>query len=115
MLLFLGNRDGTFQTPKTVYTYSSFNPQILAADFNGDGIPDLIVLDNDYAVVSLGNGDGTFKTLVKFALSIGPFAIAVGDFNGDGIPDLSVYGVDRIQTNLKCFWVTGTGHSRLDR
>jgi len=61
---------------------------VLTADFNGDGIPDLIILGSGISVL-LGNGDGTFTAAPS--LSAGsPGAIAVGDFNGDGIPDLAV-------------------------
>ncbi|WP_263351248.1 FG-GAP-like repeat-containing protein [Acidicapsa acidisoli] len=61
---------------------------VLTADFNGDGIPDLVILGSGISVL-LGNGDGTFTAAPS--LSGGsPGAIAVGDFNGDGIPDLAV-------------------------
>src|SRR6202453_2465356 len=62
---------------------------VLTADFNGDGIPDLVILGNDTLSVLLGNGDGTF-TAAPYPSSELPGAIAVGDFNGDGIPDLAV-------------------------
>jgi hypothetical protein len=62
---------------------------VLTADFNGDGIPDLVILGNDNISVLLGNGDGTF-TAAPYPSSELPGAIAVGDFNGDGIPDLAV-------------------------
>jgi hypothetical protein len=62
---------------------------VLTADFNGDGIPDLVILGNDTISVLLGNGDGTF-TAAPNPTSDLPGAIAVGDFNGDGIPDLAV-------------------------
>jgi FG-GAP-like repeat/Bacterial Ig-like domain (group 3)/FG-GAP repeat len=62
---------------------------VLTADFNGDGIPDLVILGNDTISVLLGNGDGTF-TAAPYPSSELPGAIAVGDFNGDGILDLAV-------------------------
>ena len=62
---------------------------VLTADFNGDGIPDLVILGNDTISLLLGNGDGTF-TAAPYPSSELPGAIAVGDFNGDGIPDLAV-------------------------
>jgi hypothetical protein len=61
---------------------------VLTADFNGDGIPDLVILGGAISVL-LGNGDGTF-TAAPYPSSDLPGAIAVGDFNGDGIPDLAV-------------------------
>jgi hypothetical protein len=62
---------------------------VLTADFNGDGIPDLVILGNDTISVLLGNGDGTFTGAPSPSNDL-PGAIAVGDFNGDGIPDLAV-------------------------
>ena len=58
--------------------------EMVIADFNGDGIPDVVT--NAVAVL-LGNGDGTFTT--KWT-DPGANAVAVGDFNSDGIPDLAV-------------------------
>jgi trimeric autotransporter adhesin len=63
---------------------------VLAADFNGDGIPDLVVFFGGGISVLLGNGDGTFTAAPQPPISGGPGAISVGDFNGDGIPDLAV-------------------------
>src|SRR5580698_2313900 len=62
---------------------------VLTADFNGDGIPDLVILGNDTISVLLGNGDGTFTAAPSPSADL-PGAIAAGDFNGDGIPDLAV-------------------------
>jgi hypothetical protein len=72
---------------------------IATGDFNGDGIPDLVVTnpDSNTVTVMLGNGDGTFT--ISSTPQTGsasppddsvPFYVAVGDFNGDGILDLAV-------------------------
>ena len=79
-----------------------FPYQVVSADFNGDGIPDLAVLDacspnpdcgakNGVVTTLLGNGNGTFTaTATTPAGGYDPYGIVVGDFNGDGIPDLAV-------------------------
>jgi Big-like domain-containing protein/VCBS repeat protein/FG-GAP repeat protein len=70
------------------------NPQAVAiADFNGDGIPDLAVVNTASNSVSilLGNGDGTFtaKACPNCTTGTGPYGIAVGNF-GNGQLDLVV-------------------------
>ena len=66
---------------------------IATGDFNGDGVPDLAMTDNQGSTVTvlLGNGDGTFTaTAANPATGSAPYGIAVGDFNGDGNLDLAV-------------------------
>ena len=101
----LGNHDGTFQ-PAVTYPVGinplgdgDVNPHFVStADYNGDGIPDLVVAnmcDGGLGTVSalLGNGDGTFQPALNFdlGLGMGPLYVAAGcDVNGDGLPDLIV-------------------------
>jgi hypothetical protein len=69
-------------------------------DFNGDGVQDLAVANDNpqSASVLLGNGDGTFQVARNFAAGTYPRSIAVGDFNGDGVQDLAV-------ANLGTYWL----------
>jgi FG-GAP-like repeat/FG-GAP repeat len=61
LLFFAGNGDGTFQTA-TISPLSLDLPACLsAADFNGDGKPDLLISGSNLAEIALGNGDGTFQ------------------------------------------------------
>ena len=68
---------------------------IAVADFNGDGVSDLAVLDEQGGTVTtlLGNGNGTFTASPVTPTTAFPSEfVAVGDFNGDGIADLAVAG-----------------------
>jgi hypothetical protein len=96
----LGNGDGTFQ-PAVTYNSGPYGESIVVADVNGDGKPDLVVMnecDNSGScsgggliAVLLGNGDGTFQTARNYySGGVNPFSIAVADINGDGKPDLVV-------------------------
>jgi hypothetical protein len=67
-------------------------PIVAIADFNGDGIPDIVSAPHGGIAFSLGNGDGTFAAPLIPSVDTGDGinAFGVGDFNGDGIPDLLV-------------------------
>ena len=65
---------------------------LVAADFNGDGKPDIAVSNyvRHSVTVFRGSGDGTFAKTGDFEVSGNPYSVAAGDFNGDGKQDLVV-------------------------
>jgi hypothetical protein len=65
---------------------------VTADDFNGDGVPDLVVTHYHANSITLllGNGDGTFQPQVEFSVGRNPIELAVSDFNGDSKPDAAV-------------------------
>jgi hypothetical protein len=90
--------------PVVTYDSGGFEASsVVIADVNGDGKPDLVVVNcggcygppsithGGSLVVMLGNCDGTFQTAVAYG-SGGqfPLSVAVADVNGDGKPDLVV-------------------------
>jgi hypothetical protein len=93
----LGNGDGTFQTAVT-YGSGSGAYSVAVADVNGDGKLDLLVGNSGGSSYSgsvgvlLGNGDGTFQTVVTYetGVALHVSSLAVADVNGDGKPDLLV-------------------------
>jgi hypothetical protein len=87
----LGRGDLSFQVASTI-TVGNVPAAIAAADFNGDGHPDLAVT-NDFGnnvSILLGRGDGTFQAAPAVPVGQNPLAIAVADLNGDNCKDLVV-------------------------
>src|SRR3954470_14044271 len=92
----------------SVQTYPILGNTQVAADFNGDGKPDLAGPGVTGAAIMLNNGDGTFSQKVEFPLVNYPQDVAAGDFNGDGKMDLAV-SMQNAQVSLAILLGTGTG------
>jgi hypothetical protein len=90
--VYLGNGDGTFKTPPITSDTTSFNEFIAVGDFNGDGKPDIVVIENPNISILLGNGDGTFGPPNDNMSFVGAEFLAVADFNNDHKADLLVTG-----------------------
>ncbi len=97
----LGNGDGTFKTPALFGAGTGQFSAVAVADVNGDGKPDVLILNActgqpscsglGSVGVLLGKGDGTFAPLVTS--STGAYEssrLAVADLNGDGKADVVV-------------------------
>lgn len=87
----LGKGDGSFHAP-TSYPVNGW--QVIAADFNNDGKPDLAARANNSSInVLLNKGDGTFQGPQNLAVPTTMLrVVAAADFNGDGRIDLGAVG-----------------------
>lgn len=89
--LLITGAGGTLGTPVSLYSASTLTDMI-AADANGDGKADVLIVDAmPQIAVLLSNGDGTFATPVNTALSLSPQRLASADFTGDGKIDVLVW------------------------
>jgi hypothetical protein len=88
----LGAGDGAFVAPPAYFlpTSTSSATSVGIGDLNGDGKPDLAVVSDQDATVSVlfNQGSGTFGPPVTFQVGTQFLNVAVADLNGDGKPDL---------------------------
>ncbi|MGB8802984.1 MAG: FG-GAP-like repeat-containing protein [Candidatus Acidiferrales bacterium] len=94
--VFLGNGDGTFILPggtRMDFAAGTTPTSLVIADFNDDGIPDLMVTasGDNAAALMLGAGGGFFNTPpIEVPVGTTPDSVATADFNGDGLPDVAI-------------------------
>ena len=62
--------------------------QLVVKDWNGDGFPDLVVIDS-WLQLLYNRGDGTFDHAVDCGLAVGA-GVVVSDFNHDGHMDIAM-------------------------
>jgi hypothetical protein len=92
----IGGATGRFGPVVEYSTGAGTHPRdLVAADFNGDAVSDLAVM-NDYdegIAVLLATGSGGFGAPTPFTVGNSPRAIAAADLNADGKIDLAVTNV----------------------
>lgn len=113
----LSNGDGSFVDIPGI-SFDQFTTLEGVADFNGDGIPDVLAVHDTYAGIALGQGDGTF--IETYAIDASHFQrnfsrdsySVIGDFDGNGSPDIAMldpdHGVVVILLNKRGFLSTAT-------
>jgi len=108
--LLLGVGDGTF-VGGTDYAFTANYPatQVVSADFNGDGKPDVAAETNFVPVgattplsVYLGNGDGTLGAGIPTTIPQNTGFIAAADLNADGKADVATVYVNCNAGNNAC-------------
>lgn len=91
--VFLGNGNGTFGSAinHSIPFHFGGGYDIVAGDFNRDGMMDLAEITVDFlSVVTIysGNGDGTTFLQTYQVMTAPSHALTTSDFNGDGLLDL---------------------------
>ena len=82
-----------FQTPKEYPgTPGLGHGAVISADFNGDGFPDLAMVDVAAGAVRvlLNQRNGSFAAAVLYPSGAGAAAVTAADFDGDSHVDLAV-------------------------
>jgi uncharacterized protein (TIGR03437 family) len=90
----IGKGDGTFAAPVS-YTVGQGPSTIVTADFTGDGIPDIVVLDAEKGIANKvwvlpGKGDGTFRAPIATPSQTTFGYLHYVDLNHDGKLDLLI-------------------------
>src|SRR5271156_130122 len=114
VLVYLGNGNGTFQSPKTL-SAPAFPQAVAIADVNNDGHPDIVVLSEfsgqslqSRVWVFLGDGAGNFGSGIETSLDEYADGLQVGNLNGDSFPDLALASCCGF-ANTEVWAGTGTG------
>ena len=92
LTLFLGDGKGVFTAQKN-FAGEKGPQSIVAGEFTGDGIPDLVVCNRRDGSISViqGRGDGGFVfPHNNYPVGRNPKAVAGADFNHDGMMDIAV-------------------------
>ncbi|MBI4626146.1 MAG: VCBS repeat-containing protein [Verrucomicrobia bacterium] len=101
-------------TPHIVLENTARVTDVRAADFNGDGKPDLVLAQFGYDQGEVcwmeRTGPWEFRRHVVLELS-GAINVCVADFNGDGRPDFAAL-ISQQWEEIYCFENTGGGFAR---
>lgn len=89
ILFFFGDGHGHFTMRPVVGPEGEY---VAVGDFNGDGIPDVVVPDaSNFVSLALGRKDRNFASPLALSPATVTY-ISTGDINGDGLPEIFAGG-----------------------
>jgi hypothetical protein len=103
--IFLNKGDGGLSSEVTyIAPDAGFATQVAVGDFNGDGFPDIAVVNgffgNAAMAVLFNDQTGKFTAGASFKVDSFTMGLTTGDFNADGMPDVAVstyYQMDTLE------------------
>jgi hypothetical protein len=118
LVVLIGGSNGTFLNPVT-FPLGNGPAALIAADFNGDGLSDIAVLNvqdnpSDIGVLLNTEQSGfplTFHSMATYPISgvsAYPNSFTAGDFNHDGHPDIAVVSSNVQEVDVLLNQGTGT-------
>ncbi len=110
--IFLGNGDGTFQTPTVINVGAGSDA--LAVGNLGNGSQDIVVVNSTDGTITIlmNNGSGSFTVSQTLTVGSDPEAVALGDFLGNGSLDIAVANED--SNTVSIFLNNGSGTFTFD-
>jgi hypothetical protein len=96
--------------PPVDYSVGTNPEQVISADFDGDGKPDLAAVNSLSNSVSIlkNNGNGTFAAAVNYAVTSHPTSLCAIDVDADGFPDLAVANYSSASISILMNLTNGT-------
>jgi hypothetical protein len=92
-----GRGDGSFDQPIRFITVQIKKINALAsADFNEDGLADLMVCEGNSPLVLLGDGTGHWSAAPRINFGVACRSLVVGDFDSDGHVDVGVTNIGNV-------------------
>lgn len=110
LYLFAGDGQGSLRYTGRVLQIGGGDPPLAVADFNGDQVDDLVVVDNDAGILLAYFGaEEPFRRFHAVTVKDHVGAVAAGDFNQDGLADLALTSSGGLDRPGRAEIWTGTG------
>ena len=106
----INNGDKTFQDARLQVVDGSGTPSdVLARDFDGDDVIDIVAVSFNSLSLLRGRGDGTFDGSIRTVVGNGGNALLSDDFNGDGRIDLATVNMGLRDHSVSVLLSRGAG------